>query len=144
RTRVCQEVRVSARMIRPPPRSTLFPYTTLFRSETQVRRQLAVATEQLKHDSFESYKKVTSAAEEALEIDGSSPLAHGILAYAYTIRWTEHGGGDEARSGAERHLTWGAQHGADNVSSHFIAARALFDMGSGKGTEALQQIRSTI
>src|SRR5690606_38711436 len=112
--------------------------------ETQVRRQLAVATEQLKHDSFESYKKVTSAAEEALEIDGSSPLAHGILAYAYTIRWTEHGGGDEARSGAERHLTWGAQHGADNVSSHFIAARALFDMGSGKGTEALQQIRSTI
>ncbi len=112
--------------------------------ETQVRRQLAVATEQLKHDSFESYKKVTAAAEEALEIDGNSPLAHGILAYAYTIRWTEHGGGDVARSGAERHLTWGAQNGAHGVSSHFIAARALFDMGSGKGTEALQQIRSTI
>src|SRR5438874_6827720 len=28
-------------MIRPPPRSTLFPYTTLFRSETQKYRNVA-------------------------------------------------------------------------------------------------------
>src|SRR5688572_32155155 len=28
-------------MIRPPPRSTLFPYTTLFRSSKHVRAQLA-------------------------------------------------------------------------------------------------------
>src|SRR5687768_17830451 len=28
-------------MIRPPPRSTLFPYTTLFRSELRLPRQLA-------------------------------------------------------------------------------------------------------
>src|SRR3712207_9470343 len=28
-------------MIRRPPRSTLFPYTTLFRSETQAREDLA-------------------------------------------------------------------------------------------------------
>src|SRR5438093_10018611 len=27
-------------MIRPPPRSTLFPYTTLFRSEAPLRRAL--------------------------------------------------------------------------------------------------------
>src|SRR5687768_18195564 len=27
-------------MMRPPPRSTLFPYTTLFRSERRVRRAL--------------------------------------------------------------------------------------------------------
>src|SRR2546423_3967814 len=30
-------------MIRRPPRSTLFPYTTLFRSELEVRRTVAVA-----------------------------------------------------------------------------------------------------
>src|SRR5690606_39025169 len=74
-----------------------------------VRRQLSVATEELKHDSFESYKKVSSAAEAALEEDPDSALAHGFLAYAYTIRWSEHGGGDEARLAAERHLA----HAAD-------------------------------
>src|SRR3712207_7557486 len=31
-------------MIRRPPRSTLFPYTTLFRSEDQRRRTRAIAT----------------------------------------------------------------------------------------------------
>src|SRR2546426_12448078 len=32
-------------MIRRPPRSTLFPYTTLFRSQQQVRAQLALSLE---------------------------------------------------------------------------------------------------
>src|SRR5258708_23167786 len=30
-------------MIRRPPRSTLFPYTTLFRSDVQVRRMITAA-----------------------------------------------------------------------------------------------------
>src|SRR5947209_14579103 len=33
-------------MIRPPPRSTLFPYTTLFRSESRGTRGAAVANPQ--------------------------------------------------------------------------------------------------
>src|SRR5690554_3172136 len=32
-------------MIRPPPRSTLFPYTTLFRSRTQLQREQSVRTQ---------------------------------------------------------------------------------------------------
>src|SRR2546430_6889276 len=36
-------------MIRPPPRSTLFPYTTLFRSRDRVRVALAG---QLRHPQF--------------------------------------------------------------------------------------------
>src|SRR3712207_7254871 len=32
-------------MIRPPPRSTLFPYTTLFRSTEEVLSEVASATE---------------------------------------------------------------------------------------------------
>src|SRR5438094_7172629 len=31
-------------MIRRPPRSTLFPYTTLFRSETELSRQMTTST----------------------------------------------------------------------------------------------------
>ena len=61
-----------------------------------VGRALSSATEELKHDSFDSYMKVCKAAEEAVAIDPDSAMAHGYLAYAYTIRWTEHGGGDES------------------------------------------------
>ena len=112
--------------------------------DAAVRRQLSVATEELKHDSFDSYKKVSAAAEMALGEDPDSALAHGFLAYAYTIRWAEHGGGDEARMAAERHLVQAEQQKAALVSSHFLAARALFDMASGKGTEALASLQATI
>ena len=64
----------------------------------------SAATEQLKHDSFDSYKKACEAADKALEVDPDSTAAHGYLAYAYAIRWGEHGGGDDARQQAEEHL----------------------------------------
>src|SRR5437868_10238598 len=35
-------------MIRPPPKSTLFPYTTLFRSLSRLSRQYAVTEEELR------------------------------------------------------------------------------------------------
>src|SRR3712207_9157843 len=43
------------RMMRRPPRSTRFPYTTLFRSEMQGRGRLALAilVEQLRREEFE-------------------------------------------------------------------------------------------
>src|SRR5690242_21260100 len=40
-------------MIRPPPRSTLFPYTTLFRSFLQITRRLFL-------NEWEAFKKVIS------------------------------------------------------------------------------------
>src|SRR2546422_2742293 len=39
-------------MIRRPPRSTLFPYTTLFRSQTAGERGLLYASEQAGHSSI--------------------------------------------------------------------------------------------
>src|SRR5438045_9703366 len=56
RTRVWIVQRPSARfiflMIRPPPRSTLFPYTTLFRSRSLPRRRppLRPRTEAFRYD----------------------------------------------------------------------------------------------
>ena len=48
-------------MIRPPPRSTLFPYTTLFRSGNHVRRML--------HEALDAFARMdsSSAFEVALE-----------------------------------------------------------------------------
>src|SRR3712207_7454993 len=54
-------------MIRRPPRSTLFPYTTLFRSENKIKTaniqqegSLAIISGQLKSDNKSKYEVVIS------------------------------------------------------------------------------------
>jgi tetratricopeptide (TPR) repeat protein len=108
----------------------------------ELKKTLDVATELLKRDSFDSYKKACEAADKALEVDSDSTVAHGYLAYAYAIRWGEHGGGDDARRKAEEHLAAG-KAGKD-VSSHLIAAEALIQTYGGKGKEALGKLEETV
>lgn len=108
----------------------------------KIKKHLDVATEQLKHDSYASYKKACEAADQVLEVDSDSVAAHGYLAYAWTIRWGEHGGGDDARKKAEEHL--GEARDGDDLSSHLYAAEALFKTYSGKGAEALGELRDRI
>ncbi|MBZ4416736.1 tetratricopeptide repeat protein [Myxococcus sp. RHSTA-1-4] len=109
----------------------------------ELKKGLDAASELLKHDSFDSYKKASEAADKALEVDSDSAVAHGYLAYAYAIRWGEHGGGDDARRKAEEHLAAGKQ-GSDVVSSHLIAAEALIQTYGGKGKEALGQLEEKV
>src|SRR5258708_13771866 len=53
-------------MIRPPPRSTLFPYTTLFRSERAVRE---THDELVDADAAAVVPLLERATREALELD---------------------------------------------------------------------------
>ncbi len=108
----------------------------------EIKKQLDVATEQLKHDSFDSYKKACDAAKLAIEVDPDSTAAHGYLAYAYAIRWGEHGGGDDARSQAEEHLAAAKKSG--EISSHLYAAEALVKTYGGKGKEALTELEGRV
>ncbi|ATB49534.1 tetratricopeptide repeat protein [Corallococcus macrosporus] len=108
----------------------------------ELKKSLDAASELLKHDSFDSYKKAVEAADQALEVDSDSAVAHGYLAYAWAIRWGEHGGGDDARRRAEEHLAAGKQSG--DLSSHLIAAEALVQTYSGKGKEALGQLEEKV
>ncbi len=78
----------------------------------EINKYLNQATEQLKHDSYASYKKACEAADKVLELDPTSTKAQACLAYAWAIRWGEHGGGDEARRQAEEHLQ-GAKKGQE-------------------------------
>src|SRR5947208_10933814 len=68
-------------MIRPPPRSTLFPYTTLFRSHgRQQRRELCLPGRQEHHVSTQERAK-----EERGNIDRKSTRlnsSHQIISYA--------------------------------------------------------------
>ncbi|MBU8898307.1 tetratricopeptide repeat protein, partial [Corallococcus sp. M34] len=107
-----------------------------------LKKALDAATAELKHDSFASYKKACDAANQALEVDSDSTAAHGYLAYAYAIRWGEHGGGDDARKQAEEHLA--AAKSGKELSSHLYAAEALILTYSGKGKEALGQLEERV
>ena len=108
----------------------------------QVNKLLEEATKQLKHDSYDSYKKACESADKALDLDSTSSTAQSYLAYAYAIRWGEHGGGDDARQKAERHLEE-ARKGREN-SSYFYAARALIQTYAGKGREALGELEQQV
>ena len=108
----------------------------------EIKKQLAMATEQLRHDSYESYKRACAAADKVLELDANSTAAHGYLAYAYAVRWGEHGGGDEARKLAEEHLE-AAKRGGE-LSSHLYAADALIKVYSGKGAAALRELEQRV
>ena len=108
----------------------------------ELKKSLNAASELLKRDSYDSYKKASEVADKALEVDSDSTVAHGYLAYAYAIRWGEHGGGDDARRKAEEHLAAGKQ--GKDISSHLIAAEALIQTYGGKGKEALGKLEETV
>jgi cellulose synthase operon protein C len=102
------------------------------------KRNLKEASEQLKHDSFASYKQACIAAEQALEVQPKAVAPHAYLAYAYAIRWGEHGDGDDARRFAEEHLQ--AARAGGEVDSHMYAAEALLQQYAGQGTRALGEL----
>jgi tetratricopeptide (TPR) repeat protein len=108
----------------------------------EIKKHLSDAAEQLRHDSYESYKKACVEAGRALELDPKSTAAHGYLAYAYALRWGEHGGGDDARKLAEDHLE-AAKKGGE-ISSHLYAAEALIRNYAGKGLEARRNLEQRI
>ena len=103
--------------------------------DIKFKKNLKEVSDQLRHDSFASYKKATDAAQAALEVEPSSVLAHGYLAYAYAIRWGEHGDGDDARRFAEEHLA--AVRRSGEQDKYADAAEALLATYEGKGTQAL-------
>jgi len=111
--------------------------------DIKLKKALKEASEQLRHDSFASYKKATDAATAALDIDANSALAHGYLAYAYAIRWGEHGDGDDARRFAEEHLA-SVRRLNDQDSRFADSAEALLAAYSGRSTQALASLESKV
>jgi tetratricopeptide (TPR) repeat protein len=108
----------------------------------EIKKNLANAAEQLRHDSYDSYKRACAAADKVLELDPGSTPAHGYLAYAYAVRWGEHGGGDEARKLAEEHLE-AAKRGGE-ISSHLYAADALIKHYAGNDAQALRDLEQRV
>src|SRR2546430_4535994 len=65
-------------MIRRPPRSTLFPYTTLFRSMIS-RQQQKNAHEEMEHFTFQPYSATHRSEEHTSELQSQSNLVCRLL-----------------------------------------------------------------
>jgi tetratricopeptide (TPR) repeat protein len=110
--------------------------------DNRFKKNLKEVSDQLRHDSFASYKKATDAASAALEVEPGSAQAHGYLAYAYAIRWGEHGDGDDAHRFADEHLA--AVRRSGEPDKYADAAEALLATYAGKGTQALGTLESKV
>jgi tetratricopeptide (TPR) repeat protein len=110
-----------------------------------VDRLLRLMREELAHDSYAGYKKACDYGEQIvsdLKIDEDMLLgAHSYLAYAYAIRWTEHGEGELVEKSATEHLA--RAKGFHKEHSHIVAAEAYIQFYGGRPQEAesdLEQI----
>src|SRR3712207_8512860 len=66
-------------MIRRPPRSTLFPYTTLFRSGKVVRSQFATSEVWIHPSGNVAYLATTMGGDRVYALDVSNPAAPQIV-----------------------------------------------------------------
>src|SRR3712207_7649107 len=57
-------------MIRRPPRSTLFPYTTLFRSQYQKKHGIMTDAAKLAPGAIEQIQRIAKRAYRALDLSG--------------------------------------------------------------------------
>lgn len=106
----------------------------------EVKRLIQTAQDTLKTDTFHAYKEACKLAEQALDLDPNSGLAHRVLAYAYTVRWGEHEHDDDIKRRAEENLREGKASSEKENYSYLYAAESLFLFYSGKGSEGLRLI----
>ncbi len=114
------------------------------RQKQQVNAKLVLAQDALKGDSYDSYQKASKIAEEALSINPDSDKAHAFAAYAYAVRWGDHGGDESTHQRAEEHLAEANRlRGKESISQVF-ATQALLKYYSGKGAEAIKELKPVV
>src|SRR5581483_2383385 len=97
---------------------------------------------EIRHDSYDGYKKAIDAANKALDAEPKGAAAHAMLAYAHAIRWGEHGSAED-RGPAEEHLADAVKY-ADKPTALQYAAEALIPYYSGDSKKALDVIAKNI
>jgi Tfp pilus assembly protein PilF len=114
------------------------------RQKQQVNAKLVQAQDALKGDSYDSYQKASKIAEEALEINPDSDKAHAFAAYAYAVRWGDHGGDESTHQRSEEHLAQAVKLAGKEPISQVLATQALLKYYSGKGTEAIKGLKPIV
>ncbi|MBX7097167.1 MAG: tetratricopeptide repeat protein [Myxococcaceae bacterium] len=104
----------------------------------EVRKLLTETQDKLKADTYDSYQKASKLSEEALNLDPSSRLAASYAAYAYVIRWGEHGGDESTRQRATEYLADAKK--SQEPLTYAIASEALLKLYGGKVSEARKEL----
>ncbi|AKU90287.1 tetratricopeptide repeat protein [Vulgatibacter incomptus] len=103
--------------------------------EREIAKLLEETNEQLRKDTYASYKAASASADRILELEGSNYVAHAYLAYINALRWGEQGDGDDFKRRASEELA--AAKKAGESHGRIVAAEAyikFFD-GDPKGAE---------
>src|SRR3712207_7098528 len=101
-------------MIRPPPRSTLFPYTTLFRSEPRPGQAAVGAPEGVEagRDARDAARRDPDRVVDELDAERDTKLDQ----FGLAVLTAEPRGGDEARS---------EEHTSELQSRQYLVCRLL-------------------
>lgn len=111
--------------------------------DTEIAKLLKQMQEELSHDNYASYKRACELGEKITEdLDPDLFSAHAFLAYAYSIRWGEHGEGDRAKVPALEHLEKAKAAGQDH--SYLYAAEAYIHFFQGDPEKAIRGLEEKI
>src|SRR2546422_7630735 len=102
-------------MIRRPPRSTLFPYTTLFRSRENYSRARALFTELGQGEVLESLAEEEAIDRKSTRLNSS----HGYISYAvFCLKKKKDNRQNGTSSQAYRNDSTHTQRGGQDASSN--------------------------
>ena len=111
--------------------------------ETEIAKLLKQMQEEISHDNYASYKKACEMGEHiTIDLDPDLFSAHSFLAYAYAIRWGEHGEGEVARAPALDHMNKAKKSGQDH--SYLNAAEAYISFFKGEPDSAINVLEQKI
>ncbi len=106
------------------------------RRTIEISKLLDQTNDQIRKDTYASYKAAAASAERILELDGSNYVAHAYLAFINALRWGEQGEGDDFKRRAIEQLAKAKKAGQDH--GRIVAAEAYiqFFNGEPKAAEA--------
>lgn len=122
----------------------MFVYrTNKSKRETEIAQLLKKMQDEISHDNYASYKQACEMGEHiTTDLDASLFSAHAFQAYAYAIRWGEHGEGDTAKTRAIDHLEKAKKAGQDH--SYLSAADAYITFFKGEPDSAINTLEQKI
>src|SRR5690606_18854856 len=113
-------------------------YTTWqAKRDREIEKLLTRTNDEIRKDTWASYKAATASAEEILDLDADNYVAHAYLAFINALRWGEHGEGDDFARRARDHLERARAAGEDHSRIHAAEAYVLHFSGKSDQAEAL-------
>jgi len=110
--------------------------------EHQIGRLINQTNDQLRKDTYASYKAAAGHAREILDLDGGNLEGHAYLAFINVLRWGEQGEGEDFREAARMNLEQAKKAGQPH--GRIIAAEAYLKFFEGDPKAAEATIREVL